>query len=103
MYAVVEVASLQFKVAEGEIIDAPKLDSEVGETFDIDKVLCVINGEDVKIGAPYLAGAKVTAEVVRKFRDEKDVNFIYRKRKDTRKTIGHRQYLTALKITKISA
>ncbi len=103
MYAVVEVAALQFKVVEGEIIDAPKLDDEVGKTLDLDKVLCVVDGEDVKIGTPYLPGAKVTAEVIRQFRDEKDVNFTYRRRKDSRKTIGHRQYLTALKITKISA
>lgn len=103
MYAVIEVAALQFKVAEGEIIDAPKLDNEVGKTLELDKVLCVINGDDVTVGTPYLAGAKVTAEVVRQFRDTKDVNFTYRKRKDSRKTIGHRQYLTALKITKISA
>ena len=103
MYAVVEVATLQFKVTEGEVIDAPKLDSEIGKTIDLDKVLCVVDGEAVKIGTPYLPGAKVTAEVIRQFRDEKDINFTYRKRKDSRKAIGHRQYLTALKITGIKA
>ena len=103
MYAVIEVGSFQFKVTEGEIIDAPKLDSEIGQTLDLDKVLCVVDGTDIKVGTPYLTGAKVTAEIVRQFRDTKDINFTYRKRKDSRKAIGHRQYLTALKVTKILA
>ena len=60
-------------------------------------------GDDVKIGTPYLAGAKVSFEVVRHLRDEKDISFFFRKRKDVRKTIGHRQDLTALKVSKISA
>lgn len=103
MYAVVDLGSFQFKVSEGDVIDAPKLEASVGETFEMDKILIVVNGDDVKIGAPYVKGAKVNFEVVRHFRDEKDVKFIYRKRKDTRKKSGHRQELTALKVVKISA
>ena len=61
------------------------------------------NGEDVKIGSPYIPGAKVSLEVVKQFKDTKDVKFIYRKRKDWRKKQGHRQELTALKVAKISA
>ena len=103
MYAVIDVGSFQFKVAEGDVIDAPSIDIEPGQKLDIDKVLLVANGDDVKIGTPYLAGAKVSFDVVRHLRDEKDISFFFRKRKDVRKTIGHRQELTALKVTKISA
>ena len=102
MYAVIDVGSFQFKVAEGDIIDAPSIDIEPGQTLDVDKVLLIANGDDVKIGAPYVTGAKVTFDVVRHLRDEKDVSFFFRKRKDARKTIGHRQELTALKVSKIT-
>jgi len=102
MYAVIDVGSFQFKVAEGDIIDAPSMDIEAGKTLDIDKVLLVADGENVKVGTPYVAGAKVSFEVVRHLRDDKDISFFFRKRKDVRKTIGHRQELTALKVSKIS-
>jgi large subunit ribosomal protein L21 len=102
MYAVIDVGAYQFKVAEGDLIDAPKLEKEIGQSFDINEVLLFADGEDVRIGAPYVKGAKVTLEVVRQFRDEKVINFTYRKRKDSRKKIGHRQDLTALKVAKIS-
>ena len=103
MYAVIDVGSFQFKVSEGDIIDAPSIDIEPGQKLDVDKVLLVANGEDVKIGTPYVAGAKVSFEVVRHLRDEKDISFFFRKRKDVRRTIGHRQELTALKVAKIAA
>lgn len=103
MYAVIDVGSFQFRVAEGDVIDAPSMDIEPGKTMDIDKVLLVADGENVKVGAPYVTGAKVSFEVVRHLRDEKDISFFFRKRKDARKTIGHRQDLTALKVTKIAA
>ncbi|MBF0486391.1 MAG: 50S ribosomal protein L21 [Candidatus Omnitrophica bacterium] len=103
MYAVIDLGSFQFKVAENDLIDAPLLEKEVGQTFDAEKVLLIANGEDVKVGTPTVKGAKVTLEVVRHFRDTKDVHFTYRKRKDSRKKSGHRQELTALKVTKISA
>ncbi len=102
MYAVIDVGSFQFKVSEGDIIDAPSMDIEPGQPLDIDKVLLIVNGDDVKIGTPYLKGAKVSFEVVRHLRDDKDVSFFFRKRKDVRKTVGHRQDLTALKVAKIS-
>lgn len=103
MYAVIDFGSFQFKVSEGDMIDAPKLEASAGETFEMDKVLLVVDQNDMKMGAPYLKGAKVQFEVVRHFRDEKDVKFVYRKRKDSRKKVGHRQDLTALKVVKISA
>ena len=103
MYAIVDIGSFQFRVAEGDLIDAPKLDREVGQKFDVAEVLLVADGENVKIGDPHVKGATVSFEVVRQFKDEKDVRFMYRKRKDTRKKQGHRQPLTALRVEKISA
>ncbi len=103
MYAVIEVGSFQFRVQEGEVIDAPSLDKDVGQNFDIDSVLLVANGDNVTVGAPFVPGAKVTFEVVRHHRDEKDISFKFRKRKNSQKTHGHRQDLTALKVAKISA
>ena len=57
----------------------------------------------MKIGNPYVSGAKVSLEVIRQLKDAKDIKFIYRRRKDWRKKQGHRQELTALKVAKISA
>ncbi len=102
MYAVVEVSSFQFKVQEGDVIDAPSLDSEVGKSFDIDSVLLIADGEDVRVGDPTVKGAKVTFEVIRHFRGEKDISFKFRRRKNSKKTIGSRAELTALKVAKIS-
>ena len=103
MYAVIDIGSFQFKVKEGDVIDAPNLDTEVGKGFDVESVLLVADGENVKVGTPMVKGAKVSLEVVRHFRDAKDISFRFRKRKDSKKTIGHRQDLTALKVVKISA
>lgn len=103
MYAVIDIGSFQFKVSEGDIIDAPKLDQEVGQKFDVAEVLLVADGENVKVGNPYIKGAAVSLEVIRQFKDAKDTKFIYRKRKDWRKKQGHRAELTALKVSKISA
>ncbi|MEI8012683.1 MAG: 50S ribosomal protein L21 [Candidatus Omnitrophota bacterium] len=103
MYAVIQVGSFQFKVAEGDLIDAPKLDSEVGQAFDIAEVLLYANGEDVRVGSPFVKGVTVGAKIVRHFRDDKDISFKFKKRKDARKAIGHRQDLTALQITSIAA
>ena len=101
MYAVIQVGSFQFKVKEGDMIDAPKLDSEVGQSMDITDVLLVAKGDEVSVGDPFVKGAKVTAKIVRHLLDDKDISFKFKKRKDARKTIGHRQQLTALNITKI--
>ncbi len=103
MYAVIQLGSFQFKVQEGDIIDAPKLDSDVGKSFDVNDVLLYANGDDLRVGNPAVKDVKVTATVVRQLLDTKDISFKFKKRKDARKTIGHRQQLTAINITKIEA
>ncbi|MFC6277180.1 50S ribosomal protein L21 [Psittacicella hinzii] len=101
MYAVIRTGGKQYRVTEGQVIEVEKLDVNGQVTFE--EVLLVANGNDVKIGTPVVAGAKVTAEVVEQFRGEKVRIVKFRRRKHHLKQTGHRQYLTKVKITGIAA
>ena len=103
MYAVIKTGGKQYRVAEGDKLKVEKLDIATGESIELDQVLLVANGEDVKIGAPVVAGAKVNAEVVAHGRGQKVTIVKFRRRKHHRKQQGHRQWFTELKITGISA
>lgn len=101
MYAVIECGGKQHRVTEGESLKVEKLDIATGETLSIDQVLMVGAGEQVKIGAPYVSGSSVTAEVVAHGRHPK-INIVkFRRRKHHRKQMGHRQWFTELKIVSI--
>ncbi len=102
MYAVIKTGGKQYKVTEGEFLKVEKLESPVGDTIEFAEVL-MIGGDAVKIGAPLVAGAKVTAKVAVQGRDKKVLVFKSKRRKDSRKLNGHRQHHTVLKIEKISA
>ena len=102
MYAVVTSGGKQHRVIEGETLKVEKLDLATGETLTIDEVLMVGEGESVKIGAPFVAGSKVTAEVLSHGRHDKVTIVKFRRRKHHRKQMGHRQWYTELKITSIS-
>ena len=80
-----------------------KIEAATGESIDFDKVLLVGEGEGVKVGAPYLDGAKVTAEVVSQGRHKKVKIIKFRRRKHSMKQAGHRQWFTEVKITGIKA
>lgn len=80
-----------------------KLDVETGATVEFDKVLLVANGEEIKVGAPLVEGGKITAEVVTHGRGDKVKIVKFRRRKHSRKQMGHRQWFTEVKITGISA
>lgn len=103
MYAVIVTGGKQYKVAEGEFLKVEKLDAETGATIEFDKVLLVANGDDVKIGAPVVEGAKVAAEVSAHGRGDKVRIIKFRRRKHHMKRQGHRQWYTEIKITGISA
>ncbi len=103
MYAVIATGGKQYRVQQGETLHVEKLDDEVGKSIEFTEVLLVADGENVKVGAPHVAGAKVTAEVVSEGRGEKLLIYKYRRRKGYRRKTGHRQPFTALKITGISA
>ncbi len=102
MFAIVELGGFQFKVSEGETIASNRLDYEPGQKITLDKVLLFSDGNEIKIGQPYLKDVEVKAEVVGHTRGEKVVAFHYRKRKDSARTHGHRQDLTEVKIEKIA-
>ncbi|WP_144393290.1 50S ribosomal protein L21 [Pleionea sediminis] len=102
MYAVIQSGGKQHRVKEGQTIKLEKLVAETGASIDFDKVLMVGSGSDVKVGAPYVDGAKVTAEVVAHGRGKK-VNIIkFKRRKHHMKRMGHRQWFTEVKITGIN-
>jgi|SRR5690606_11847539 large subunit ribosomal protein L21 len=103
MYAVIVSGGKQHRVVEGETLRLEKLEVGTGETFDFDKVLMIADGDNVKIGAPYVEGGKVSAEVVSHGRGDKVRIIKFRRRKHFRKQQGHRQWFTEVKITGISA
>jgi large subunit ribosomal protein L21 len=103
MYAVIQTGGKQYKVSPGDIVRVEQLSAKPGETVELTDVFLVADGDKVSIGKPALASAKVTAEVVREDRGEKLLIFKHRRRKNFRKTIGHRQDFTELKIKDIKA
>ncbi|MGC9518625.1 MAG: 50S ribosomal protein L21 [Desulfuromonadaceae bacterium] len=102
MYAVIKTGGKQYKVSEGDTIKVEKLAGETGESIEISDVL-MVGGEEVKIGAPLLPDAKVTARIVEQGKDKKILVFKSKRRKGYRKTNGHRQPITRLRITGIEA
>ena len=102
MYASIETGGKQYKVSEGDFVFVEKLDAEAGETVTVDKVLVVADGEDVKVGAPYVDGASVTADVVKNGKDKKIIVYKYKPKKGYHKKQGHRQPYTKLEIKKIN-
>ncbi|WP_054674214.1 50S ribosomal protein L21 [Parasalinivibrio latis] len=103
MYAVFQSGGKQHRVSEGQTIRLEKLDVETGAAIEFDKVMLVANGDDVKVGAPFVDGGKVTAEVVTHGRGDKVKIVKFRRRKHSRKQMGHRQWFTEVKITGINA
>ncbi len=103
MYAVFQSGGKQHRVSEGQTLRLEKLDVETGASVEFDTVLMVANGEEITIGAPLVAGGKVTAEVVKHGRGDKVKIVKFRRRKHSRKQMGHRQWFTEVKITGISA
>ncbi len=101
-YAVIETGGKQYRVEKGAIIDVESIEGDAGAKITIDQVLAVSDGSALKIGAPLVAGATVTAEIVKQFRGEKVVSFRKLKRKGFHKKKGHRQEQTQLKIEAIA-
>ncbi len=97
----VEIGGKQYRVGPGEMIDVERLDLPVGATFETDKVLLVSDGERVLVGNPTVEGAKVVAKVVLHGRGPKIRVFKYKPKKRYRRTKGHRQNFTRLKIESI--
>ena len=102
MYAVIKTGGKQYRVAADDVLEIEKVAGEAGSTVNFDHVLMVGGEGAPKVGKPFLAGAKVTAEVVVQGRGPKVIAFKKRRRKNSRRKRGHRQELTTVKITGIS-
>lgn len=101
MYAIVEIAGQQFKVEKDRKIFVNRLAQNEGESVEFDRVLLIDNEGAVKIGAPTIEGAKVTAKVLEHLKGDKVIVFHKRRRKGYEKKNGHRQYLSQIQIESI--
>jgi len=101
MYAVIQTGGKQYRVTEGQTLKVEKLDVEVGGSVDIDKVLMVTDGDKVTVGTPYTG--KVKATVKSHGRDKKVTIIKFRRRKHSRKQMGHRQSYTEIEISSIAS
>ena len=102
MHAIIETGGKQYKVAEGDTLFIEKLPVEAGEAVTFDKVLAVIDGDNVTVGTPVVEGAKVDASVVKNGKGKKVIVFKYKPKKGYHKRQGHRQPYTKVTIGKIS-
>jgi large subunit ribosomal protein L21 len=103
MYAVIKTGGKQYRVNTGERLKVEKLVADVGATVTLDQILMVSDGEKTTIGSPIIKGATVKATVLSHGRADKVMIFKFRRRKHYRKTQGHRQSFTEIKIEAIAA
>ena len=101
MYAIVETGGKQYRVAPGQLVRVERLDGPVGQTVELSQVLLVQREEGVHVGRPYVSGARVVAKIVQQDRGPKIRVFKMKNRKRYRRTMGHRQDFTGLRIEEI--
>ncbi|MBL8715909.1 MAG: 50S ribosomal protein L21 [Myxococcales bacterium] len=101
MFAVIQTGGKQYKVAQGDVLRVEKLVGNVGDAITFDKVL-LVGADSVKVGTPFVAGAKVSAQIVSEGRGKKLIVYKFRRRKNYRRKAGHRQPYTELKITGVT-
>lgn len=104
MFSIIETGGKQYVAAVGKKVKIEKLEVEEGKTVVFDKVLLVASSDDdVKVGKPYVAGAKVTGEVVKQGKGDKVISLRYKPKKRVRVKRGHRQLFTEVKIVEIES
>jgi large subunit ribosomal protein L21 len=103
MFAVIKTGGKQYRVSGDDELQLERLDCEPGAKIEFPEVLMVSEGDNVKVGTPTVAGAKVVGEVVEQCRAPKVIAFKKRRRKNSRRKKGHRQHLTKVRITEIVA
>ncbi|HNR28877.1 MAG TPA: 50S ribosomal protein L21 [Candidatus Dojkabacteria bacterium] len=100
-FAVIKLGGAQLKVVEGKEYEVNKLDGKKGDKIEISEVLLLANGDDVKIGTPYVEGSKVTLEITSQKKDKKVDVFKYKAKSRYRKSAGHRSLITKVLVKKI--
>ena len=103
MYAIIRTGGKQYRVEPGDVVHLERLDAEIGASVTLDDVLLVGGKDDVQVGAPRLENAAVVGTVVEQGRDRKIRVFKHKRRKHYRRTRGHRQSYTAVKIERVEA
>lgn len=103
MYAVIKSGGKQYRVQEGQYLNLAKIEQETGAAVEFDQVLLVGEGDSVKVGAPYVAGCKVTGIIEDHGRADKIRIIKFKRRKHQMKRMGHRQWYTKVRITGIQA
>jgi large subunit ribosomal protein L21 len=102
MYAVFKTGGKQYRAGKGDTVKIEKLDAAEGDSVEFDEVLLVGEGDNVKIGAPLVAGSKVKAKVLIQAKDKKIDVIKFKRRQNYRRTHGHRQHFTLVEITGIT-
>ena len=102
MFAVIKTGGKQYKVAAEDKITVMTVAGEPGDKVTFDSVMMLVDGEMTKVGAPFLSGASVSAEIVEQDRGPKVIAFKKRRRKNSKRKRGHRQDLTIVRITGIA-
>ncbi len=101
MYAIIETGGKQYKVEEGSVVNIEKTNKKPGDIIELNNILLLVDDKKVEIGKPYLDKRTVLAEVKRHFKAKKIIVFKKRRRKDYKKTLGHRHQYTEVKIKEI--
>ena len=102
MFAIIETGGKQYKVNEGDVIFVEKLEVSEGDKITFDRVLVVSDDNGIKVGAPVVEGATVTANVVKNGKAKKVVVMTYKPKKNEKRKMGHRQPYTKVQIEKIA-
>jgi len=103
MYAVVKTGGKQYRVAKDDVLTIEKLDGEAGAVIELEQVLAINDGKGLTIGTPMIDGARVAATVLEQKKGEKVLIFKKKRRQNYRRTKGHRQQLTVIRISDILA
>lgn len=101
MYVIVDIGGHQYKLEKDAEFNVNRLDAEEGKSIKIKDVLLFSDGKKVEVGMPHLKDIEVVCDVVRHLRDKKIISFKYKRRKGQKRTVGHRQDLTRLKVKDI--
>ena len=103
MYALVEILGKQYKVEDGKVLLVDRILQEEGSSYETEKVLAVVDGDNAKFGTPYVEGAKVTFTVGEEVKGDKVKVYKFHRRKGYRRTQGHREKYTKLTVASINA